>query len=73
MNLSSHGCEKSNLMMEVEIFSPAKSDENGADPPCAICLQAEVYDTNEIIFCDKCNVAVHQRCYDVAEIPLGPW
>jgi ribosomal protein L37AE/L43A len=40
---------------------------------CEICLSGTVYEGNEILFCDKCNVAVHQGCYSVSEIPPGSW
>lgn len=40
---------------------------------CEICLSGNVYDGNEILFCDKCNVAVHQGCYGVGVIPEGQW
>jgi hypothetical protein len=40
---------------------------------CDICLDGTVYEKNEIIFCDKCNVAVHQLCYGVKSIPLDSW
>lgn len=40
---------------------------------CEICLNGTVYEGNEILFCDKCNVAVHQGCYSVKDIPEGSW
>jgi hypothetical protein len=36
-------------------------------------MDGEVFDGNEIIFCDKCNVPVHQMCYGVHTIPEGDW
>lgn len=43
------------------------------DPVCVICLDGEVYDNNGIIFCDKCNVAVHQFCYHIDDVPADAW
>lgn len=36
-------------------------------------MNGDVFDNNEIIFCDKCNVPVHQLCYGVHTIPEGDW
>jgi len=43
------------------------------DDFCAVCGDIYSYDNNAIIFCDGCNVAVHQECYGVREIPDGEW
>lgn len=28
---------------------------------------------NEMVFCDLCNICVHQACYGITEIPEGEW
>ena len=41
--------------------------------PCSICGDAECYPENSIVFCDGCDIAVHQDCYGVPFIPKGQW
>ena len=43
------------------------------DECCAVCFDGDSYDDNPILFCDKCNVAVHQLCYGIQKIPQGDW
>lgn len=43
------------------------------DVACAICSGLESEEPNEIIFCDDCDLAVHQECYHVPVIPEGDW
>ncbi|CCH45348.1 hypothetical protein BN7_4930 [Wickerhamomyces ciferrii] len=48
-------------------FSPAE------DQRCAVCNESECDNSNAIIFCDGCDIAVHQDCYGVIFIPEGQW
>lgn len=40
---------------------------------CDVCRSPFSEDGNEMVFCDSCNVCVHQACYDIEEIPPGEW
>lgn len=42
------------------------------DQLCSICDEVETTN-NTIVFCDSCDIAVHQECYGIIFIPPGPW
>lgn len=43
--------------------------EEDMDAVCCICDDGEVTPDNQIIFCESCDVPVHQLCYGVEKIP----
>lgn len=53
--------------------APEEEEEDEDDEVCVICSKPDSKPPNEILFCDSCNMAVHQKCYGVARIPKGDW
>ncbi len=40
-------------------------------PFCFLARQPDSSEENEMVFCDGCNLAVHQYCYGINSIPEG--
>jgi hypothetical protein len=53
-----------------DLYTEAEDEQ---ETPCQVCNDPDYTDVNQIVFCDGCNLAVHQLCYGVAEIPAGSW
>lgn len=52
------------------IEAKMEEDENAV---CDICGDGESSGENRIIFCDCCDVSVHQHCYGVDTVPHGDY
>ncbi|TWW75096.1 E3 ubiquitin-protein ligase [Takifugu flavidus] len=62
--------EKMRQAIETEEGLGIEYDE---DVVCDVCRSPEGEDGNEMVFCDKCNVCVHQACYGILKVPRGNW
>jgi len=40
---------------------------------CDVCRSPDSDPSNEIVFCDGCNICVHQNCYGIDVLPEGSW
>ncbi|TDG99261.1 hypothetical protein EPR50_G00209010 [Perca flavescens] len=56
--------------METEEGLGIEYDE---DVVCDVCRSPDGEDNNEMVFCDKCNICVHQACYGIQKVPKGSW
>ena len=53
----------SNIMMTGEF-------EGHEETECDCCRDGTVYDDDALVYCDSCDVCVHQSCYDVSDHAL---
>jgi origin recognition complex subunit 4 len=60
-------------VVESNEVADAEEDEEEVDEVCAICSKPDSKRPNLIIFCETCDMAVHQQCYGVPVIPKGDW
>ncbi|KAM7537949.1 hypothetical protein Aperf_G00000076637 [Anoplocephala perfoliata] len=65
--------EASEQICLVKMLSEALANGISEESKCDVCRGLDSEEGNEIVFCDKCNVGVHQMCYGVGTIPEGPW
>uniref|UniRef100_A0A7S1BK89 PHD-type domain-containing protein n=2 Tax=Corethron hystrix TaxID=216773 RepID=A0A7S1BK89_9STRA len=47
--------------------------EKDLDADCDVCGDGNVTCSNQILFCEACNIAVHQKCYGIDVIPAEDW
>lgn len=53
-----------------DVLAQRREDEESF---CAVCGDGTSIEPNVIVFCDRCDVAVHQHCYDLSEVPESEW
>ncbi|XP_067418453.1 protein AF-10 isoform X2 [Emydura macquarii macquarii] len=59
------------VSLEAEFSNSMKEMIGG----CCVCSDERGWAENPLVYCDGhgCNVAVHQACYGIVQVPTGPW
>jgi origin recognition complex subunit 4 len=50
-----------------------EEEEEEDDEVCVVCSKPDSKKGNEIVFCDNCDLAYHQKCCGLAVVPKGDW
>eukprot|EP00124_Ichthyophonus_hoferi_P002227 Ihof_evm7s143 gene=Ihof_evmTU7s143 len=64
--------EKESFFM-TQAKGPLSQSKGDDEAVCCICNDGDTEPGNAILFCDSCNIPVHQDCYGVPYIPEGLW
>jgi hypothetical protein len=56
--------------MDQKLQEQLEQDMNAV---CSICGDGEVTPDNQILFCEACDVPVHQICYGIKDVPKGDY
>lgn len=71
LSISDHQSQTANV--HYELYGSDDGTGQSIDQACAVCGGGESDNSNAIVFCDGCDVAVHQECYGIVFIPEGQW
>lgn len=55
------------------IFPEKERPKKSEDYVCQVCSDGDYTESNQIVFCARCNISFHQRCYGIEEVPDGNW
>lgn len=72
-NVSEADHQSHTARVHFDLYGSDDGTGTSLDQKCAVCGGADSDSSNVIVFCDGCDVAVHQECYGVVFIPEGQW
>ena len=56
------------MQEEDEMAELLDNDDAPEDARCDVCNDGDFEDNNLIVFCDGCDIAVHQQCYGIDKV-----
>ncbi|KAK0423238.1 hypothetical protein QR680_008044 [Steinernema hermaphroditum] len=65
---------RSTLQGRRQLFHMAQAaEEDDENAVCDVCRGPDTDSDDEIVFCDGCNLSVHQSCYGITNLPSDVW
>lgn len=58
---------------QVAPVEPVDDNNDEDDEPCSVCAGKDWDEENLMVYCEGCNMPIHQACQDLAVIPDGDW
>ncbi|CAC5384015.1 unnamed protein product [Mytilus coruscus] len=65
--------ERDNIQIKQVMSQQKETEKLFVDEPCDVCGFKEKDDGNELVYCEECNVLVHQACYNIPVVPDDDW
>lgn len=65
--------EKEYYYVHMQALLRSREEESDANRACDVCGERETANDNFLVFCDGCDIAVHQACYGIPYIPEDSW
>ncbi|CAB9514838.1 Protein Jade [Seminavis robusta] len=56
-----------------DVAAAYKQLNDDMEAVCMVCNDGSVTHKNRIVFCDDCDLAVHQHCYGIDRVPEKKW
>ena len=62
-----------NMEVDASVETSEKPQTEEEGETCNICGYGYSEPDDQLVFCEHCNLAVHQSCYGIATLPEGDW
>ena len=59
--------------LQSTLLDPLTTRGPQEDTLCVVCGEGTSQPPNQILYCERCDMAVHQHCYGLGTVPQGEW